>query len=78
ITARLFPEVKTLGFDHDDYEDRVDYHVRSAFRNGSLLKEDLYKTFLGMLAIDAETSHQWLAELLKEPDQIATVAEVQV
>lgn len=63
VTARIFPEVATLGFDHDDYEDRVDYHVRGAFQRGSLSPEDLYRTFLGVLALDKDTFAQRLAEL---------------
>jgi 5-methylcytosine-specific restriction endonuclease McrBC GTP-binding regulatory subunit McrB len=67
VTARTFPEAKMLGFDHDDYESRIDYHVRSAFAQGSLSKEDLYRTFLGILAVDAATFDQRLAELTAQP-----------
>jgi 5-methylcytosine-specific restriction protein B len=70
VTARAFPEVKMLGFDHDDYEDRVDYHVRVAFAQGGLAKEDLYRTFLGILAVDAATFDQRLAELTAQPPPV--------
>jgi 5-methylcytosine-specific restriction endonuclease McrBC GTP-binding regulatory subunit McrB len=63
VTARTFSEVKTLGFDHDDYEDRVDHRVRSAFQQGRLLPDDLYRTFLGVLALDGATFAQRLADL---------------
>lgn len=63
VTARTFPEVRTLGFDHDDYEDRVDYQVRGAFQQGSLAVEDLYRTFLGVLPIDGEDFSARLVEL---------------
>jgi 5-methylcytosine-specific restriction endonuclease McrBC GTP-binding regulatory subunit McrB len=49
LTARTFPEVKTLGFDHDDFEDRVDYRVHAGFAGGALSTEDLFRTFLGVL-----------------------------
>lgn len=64
ISARAFPEVKTLGFDHDDYEDRVDYRVRAAFQSGNLSEADLYRTFLGVLALDAASYEDRLAELV--------------
>ncbi len=64
ISARTFPEVKTLGFDHDDYEDRVDYQMHSAFREGgSPSQDDLYRTFLGVLALDGARFAQRLADL---------------
>jgi 5-methylcytosine-specific restriction endonuclease McrBC GTP-binding regulatory subunit McrB len=63
VRARTFHEVKTLGFDHDDYEDRVDYRVRGAFAQGSLSSEDLHRTFLGILAVDAAAFVQRFTEL---------------
>jgi 5-methylcytosine-specific restriction endonuclease McrBC GTP-binding regulatory subunit McrB len=63
VTGRTFPEVKTLGFDHDDYENRIDYRVRGAFAQGSVSNEDLYRTFLGILAVDGATFDQRLGEL---------------
>lgn len=63
VTARPFPEERTLGFDHDDYEDRIDYHVRGAFQQGSLATGDLYRTFLGVLPIDREDFARRLIEL---------------
>lgn len=53
VTAEMFSEVGTLGFDHDDYEDRVDYHVNPDFlQEGKLSIEELYRTFLGVLSTD--------------------------
>jgi hypothetical protein len=63
VTARTFPEMKTLGFDHDDHEDRVDYRVRGAFAQGNLSSEDLFRTFLAILAVDGATFEQRLADL---------------
>jgi 5-methylcytosine-specific restriction endonuclease McrBC GTP-binding regulatory subunit McrB len=70
ITAHAFPEVETLGFDHDDYEDRVDYHIQTDFQQGRLSKEDLYKTFLGTITTTEETFKQYLKELTEEPKQL--------
>ena len=76
ITARTFPEVETLGFDHDDYEDRVDYQVRGAFQRGDLSPEDLYRTFLGVLALDAASYQDRLAELLASDSPQSTTAQL--
>jgi len=75
VTARTFLEVETLGFDHDDFEDRVDHQVRSAFQRGTLSQEDLYRTFLGVLALDADTFTQRLAELLKPTQGVPEAVE---
>lgn len=75
VTASTFPEIKTLGFDHEDYEDRVDYRVRSAFGNGTLADEDLFRTFLGVLTIDGATFEQRLGELTAQA--AATLAMVE-
>jgi 5-methylcytosine-specific restriction endonuclease McrBC GTP-binding regulatory subunit McrB len=78
VTARAFTEVGTLGFDHDDYEDRIDYRVRESFRTGRLSTGDLCRTFLGMLAIDGGSYEQRLAELLTDlQDKEARVPEIQ-
>lgn len=63
VKAWIFEEKQTLGFDHDDYEDRVDYRVRGAFQNGTLSQEDLYRTFLGILALDKTAFDQRLTAL---------------
>lgn len=76
VTARTFPEVKTLGFDHDDYEDRVDHQVRSAFQKGTLSQEALCRTFLGVLALDNATFAQRLTELQKSTEDVPAVIEV--
>jgi hypothetical protein len=70
VTARAFPEVRTLGFHHDDYEDRVDYQLRGAFQQGSLSAEDLYRTFLGALSIDGADFNQRLA-VLRSMEQVS-------
>ncbi len=75
VTARTFPEVRTLGFDHDDYEDRVDYQVRGAFQQGSLSAEDLCRTFLSVLSLDTATFAQRLAEFQKPTPDVPEVME---
>ena len=64
VFAGTFPEVRTLGFDHDDYEDRVDYRVSPKFQRGELERSDLFRSYLGILALDAETHQRRLDELL--------------
>lgn len=73
VTARTFPEVRTLGYDHDDHEDRVDYHVLYAFQQGKLSPEDLYRTFLGVLSIDEVDFTERLA-VLRGPVPVAAEA----
>jgi hypothetical protein len=68
--------LQPLRFDHDDYEDRVDYKVRSAFQNETLSQEDLYRTFLGVLAVDGESFEQRLAEFTIQPDKTDATLEV--
>lgn len=75
VTASTFPEIKTLGFDHDDYEDRVDYRVRSGFANGTLADEDLFRTFLGVLTIDSATFEQRLGDLMAQAEATLAMAE---
>jgi 5-methylcytosine-specific restriction endonuclease McrBC GTP-binding regulatory subunit McrB len=67
VRAEVFSEHQTLGFDHDDHDDRIDYAVRERFASGTLSSEDLCRTFLGVLALDAQTFSARLAELQPEP-----------
>ncbi|MDD2999253.1 MAG: hypothetical protein PHV05_09355, partial [Candidatus Riflebacteria bacterium] len=48
IEARVFEEFLTLGFDHSDYENRIEYTVSEKFIN-SVNSEDLLAFFLGIL-----------------------------
>lgn len=78
IAARGFSEEKTLGFDHDDYEDRVDYRIRSSFQYGILSPEELYRTFIGVLVNeDAESFDKRLSELLPSETTVSDNPEVQ-
>lgn len=74
VNACAFLEVKTLGFNHDDYEDRVDYQVCETFQRGTLSPEAIYRTFLGILTLDGHDFEQRLARL-QEPDQVKADCE---
>ena len=76
ISASVFSETKTLAFDHEDYEDRVDYHVRSDLKQEGLSNEVLYRTFLGVLVLDGESYEQRLAELLEASEPAPPKLEV--
>ena len=54
VEASKFSAEDTLGFDDDEYEDRVDFSIRSDFQNKGMSEEHLARTFLGMLRIDKE------------------------
>jgi 5-methylcytosine-specific restriction enzyme B len=49
VVAKRFQENETLSFDHDGYEDQVDFFLRPEFQSGELSKEDLTWTFLNIL-----------------------------
>ena len=63
IDASQFREVRTLGFDHDEYEDRVDFSVRSNFQLGRMEDGGLVCTFLGVLQLEKEEFDTRLAAL---------------
>ncbi len=63
VKASKFLEVDTLGFDHDEYEDRVDFGITSNFRNGNLSEKNLIRTFLGVLQIDKDELERRSEEL---------------
>ena len=62
VKASKFSEQDALGFDHDEYEDRVDFSIKSAFQSG-LSDEDLARTFLGVLQIDEAELERLCGEL---------------
>ena len=75
VTAKLFSEERTLGFDHDDHEDRVDYDVRGKFRSANLSEDELHRTFLGILSEDSEAFARRLAELRGHPFDTSQTTE---
>ena len=52
VKASQLKGMDTLGFGHDEYEDQVDFGITPDFQNGKMSKEDLNRTFLGVLQID--------------------------
>ncbi len=57
VEASKFPEKDTLGFEHDEYEDRVDFSISSAFQNKEMSEEYLARTFFGVLS--AKQQERW-------------------
>ncbi len=64
VSASVFPELKTLGFNHEDYEDRVDHVVSPKLQRGELSLVELYRTYLGVLSLDAAAYQSRLDELV--------------
>ena len=77
VRARRFTEFKTLGFDHDDYEDRVDYGLDGLFQEGRLSAEDLHRVFLGILTLDGSAFDRRLEALVGKAAAAPGEAEVQ-
>lgn len=63
IEAARFSEQETLGFDHEDYEDRIDHTVSPGLARVTPGKETLLRTFLGILPLK-EAEHQATIEAL--------------
>lgn len=49
ISAMVFKEEDTLGFDHGDYENRLDYVITNSFATGKRTEDILLPYFLGVL-----------------------------
>jgi len=54
IKAHLFEEGKTIGFDHDEYEDRLDFQINHEFTNANQNPEKLLPYFLGILNLSTD------------------------
>ena len=74
VSATPFPEVRTLGFDHDEYEDRVDFAVVRNFQHGRLSQEALARTFLSVLQLEKDDFESRLSSLVAEPEAAGTAA----
>ena len=66
IQASNFSEKDTLGFNHDEYEDRVDFSITPDFQSGEIEQEDLVRTFLGVLQIEQGDFDMRRKELMDE------------
>jgi len=49
VVASKFEEVNILGFDHDGYDDRIDFTVRPSLHSRQITHEELIRTFLNIL-----------------------------
>ena len=63
VKVEEFGEVDTLGFDHDEYEDRMDFAVSANFLGDKMTDKDLGCTFLGVLQLKGEEFDTRLGEL---------------
>ena len=63
IKADNFSETDTPGFDHNEYEDRVDFSITPEFQNGGMKEDDLICTFLGILQIEQDDFDKRFKEL---------------
>ncbi len=52
VRVTLFEEAATLGFDHEEYEDRLDFQVLPPFAHDAMTIEDLLLTFVNVLNLD--------------------------
>lgn len=66
VSATLFAEEAALGFDHDEFEDRLDFTVNRDFQEGMLSLDGLLRCFLGVLNLDSESYETRLQALLTE------------
>lgn len=77
VSATLFAEEAALGFDHDEFEDRLDFTVYRDFQEGTLSLDGLLKCFLGVLNLDQNAYETRLQALLAElaPDETTLVMD---
>ena len=64
VKAALFAEVATLGFDHEDHEDRLDFTVNRAFASRGAPPKELVPFCVGLLGGSAEERATRVAALL--------------
>ncbi|MFO7970635.1 MAG: hypothetical protein R6U40_02660, partial [Desulfobacterales bacterium] len=58
ITADVFAEEATIGFDHSDYEDRLNFQVNSNFARRANSKESLFPFFMGILPDEKSSQYE--------------------
>lgn len=58
VTATIFEEEVTLGFNHDEYDDRLDHCVTDRFSRGKSADEVLLPYFLGVLPDGKYAEHK--------------------
>jgi len=67
VLAEVFAEEATLGFDHDDYEDRLDFRVAPELSSRQSDQEKLLPFFLGVLELTESEQSSRLQRLKSGP-----------
>lgn len=75
ITATIFEEEATLGFNHSDYESRLDHCIAARFYSGSSSDEVLLPYFLGVLPEGKYLEHEGAFGLALSQDANKSEAE---
>jgi 5-methylcytosine-specific restriction enzyme B len=69
IYAKKFFEEETLGFDHDEYEDRIDFEQAKDFKKSDVMPKTLIPYLIGILTFkDPEEYKTRILQLEKEID----------
>lgn len=76
IEAKVFVESATLGFDHDEYEDRVDYEQSRQFKKPGATPKTLIPYFVGILNINDQEEYQGLIAQLENESLAGSESEV--
>jgi hypothetical protein len=76
VQASPFREASPLDFDHDEYEERLDFAVRRGFQEGRLSRQDLIHTFVSVLQLDPEAYASRLAALMSSGDDTDEASDV--
>jgi len=70
INAKKFFEEETLGFDHDEYEDRIDFEQAKDFKKPDVEPKTLIPYLMGILTFkDPEEYQNRISQLEKEADE---------
>ena len=72
ISASVIKEVSTLGFDHEVYEDQVEFSVSETVVRSDSRDEDLARTFFCVLSITNQELTTRMDALLGNPESSAT------
>ena len=74
IEAGLFEETETIGYDHEQYEDRLDFEVKRSFSKPGKPIVELLPFFLGILNLSQDDYQGWqtrceAGSLLKQDEE---------
>ncbi|MCK5685804.1 hypothetical protein KAJ27_16845, partial [bacterium] len=71
IYAKKFFEEEILGFDHDEYEDRIDFEQAKDFKKSDIMPKTLIPYLIGILTFKDPDEYQTrILQLEKETDDI--------